>query len=91
MVNKFFDRFHSFPTDLQAVVTMTTAAFRKSPGHPMGESTVLVVSFPPFSTLMTEITAFSEELRQGVEFVEIRDELGPALVVKIRTARSVLG
>ena len=81
MVNEFFDRVHSFPTDLQAVVTMATAAFRKSPGHPMGESSLLVTSFPPFSALMAEITAFAEKLGQGVELVEIGNELGPALVV----------
>ena len=91
MVNEFFDRFHSFPTDLQAVVTMATAAFRKSPGHPMGESTVLVTSFPPFSALVAEITAFGEQLGQGVELVEIGNELGPALVVKFGTALGVLG
>jgi len=91
MVNEFFDRFHSFPADLQAVITMATAAFRESPSHPMGESTVLVTPFPPFSALVAEITAFAEKLGQGVELVEIGDELSPALVVKFGTALGVLG
>ena len=91
MVNEFFDRLHSFPTDLQAVVTMTTSSFRKSPGHPMGESTVPVTPFPPFSALVAEITTFAEKLGQGIELVEIGYELGPALVVKFGTALGVLG
>ena len=91
MVNEFFDRFHSFPADLQAVVTMATAAFRKSPGHPMGESSLLVTSFPPFSALMAEITAFAEKLGQGVELVEIGNELSSALIVKFGTALGILG
>ena len=83
MVNEFFDRLHSFPANLQSIITMATARLGKSPGHPMGEPTMLVTSFPPFTALMTEITTFGEELRQGVKFIEIGDELGTALVVKV--------
>jgi len=49
----------------------------------MSESAVLKISFPPLSTLMAEVSFFAEQLGQGVELVEVGNQLGSLLVVDI--------
>ena len=83
MIHEFLDRLQPGSADFQPVVSMTPAFLRKPAGHSMGESTVLVVSFPPLSTLVTEVSLFAEQLGQGFEAVEVGNELGPLVVVKL--------
>ena len=52
-VDKIEHGIQSFSSDLQAIVPMPSTRFRVPPGHPMGESTPLIRTFPPFTALMT--------------------------------------
>ena len=57
----------------------------------MGESSAIEVSFPPFSALVAEITTFGEQIGQGVELVEIGNQLGSPFVIKFGTPLGILG
>ena len=83
MIDEFLDRLQSGPANLQPVVSMSPAGLGKPAGHSMGKSAVLVVSFPPFSTLVTEVAFFTKEFGQGVKLVEVGNQLSAPLVVEL--------
>jgi hypothetical protein len=65
---------------------MTPAFLREPTGHSVSEAAMLEVSFPPFSTLVAEVSLFAEQLGQGVELVEVGYQLGSLLVVDFLVA-----
>ena len=62
---------------------MTSTRLGKPTGHSVSESAVLEVSFPPFSALVAKVSLFAKQLGQGVELVEVGNQLGSLLVVDI--------
>ena len=81
MIKEHRERFHSFATDSQTVIAMSTSAIGKPACHPVSESAMLIAPFPQFAALMTEVPALAKDFGYRFKFVEIPDQLGAPLVV----------
>ena len=69
---------------------MPSSRFGKPSSHSVSESAVLITALPPFSTLMTQIAFRRKQVRQGLELVQISDQLSPILLIGLGIAFRIL-
>ena len=80
--DKVNNRRHSFATNLQSVVTVTSPRFREATGHPVGETAVGVAPFPEFAALVAQVTQLSKQFGDRVERGKVRDQRRSSLVLQ---------
>ena len=91
MMDEISDWLHPRTTNLQATIAMSPARFGKSTRHAVSEVAVLKTAFPPLATLVTQVPAFAQQLRERLELFDVRDQLGSALLEQIGISFGILG
>ena len=70
---------------------MSPATVREAPGHPVCETAVLEVSFPPFATLVTEKTTLAEKFWNSLKPIQVRNQRRASVVVGLLISSRIFG
>ena len=73
-IDEVEDGFHALATDLETVVPVAATLVGITTSHTLGETTALVGAFPPFATLVADITFLTEPFGDGTDPVDVGDE-----------------